>query len=206
MVIAGAGSHAMEVLDVLISKKMNVGVKFFDNVSSENVFQSSYPVLKSKDELTDAFKMDPRFMLGVGECEVREFMYKLFVSLGGELVGIRTESAIISTYSPSDTSDVFHHSFIGANVELGLGTLINTGSFIHHGATVGRFSTISPGVQVLGNACVGDLSFIGAGAILLPGVKVGNNVKVAAGAVVTVDVPDEATCIGVPAKIKSVIK
>lgn len=58
----------------------------------------------------------------------------------------------------------------------------------------------------MGNACVGDLSFIGAGAILLPGVKVGNNVKVAAGAVVTVDVPDEATCIGVPAKIKSVIK
>ncbi|WP_339902928.1 DapH/DapD/GlmU-related protein [uncultured Cyclobacterium sp.] len=206
MVIAGAGSHAMEVLDVLISNKVNEGVKFFDNVSSASIFQSAYPILKSNEELAEAFKVDARFMLGVGECEVRKFMYELFVSLGGEHVGIRTNSAIVSTYSPSVASDVFHHSFIGANVELGLGTLINTGSFIHHGASVGRFSTISPGVQVLGKASVGDLSFIGAGAILLPGVKVGNNAKVAAGAVVTVDVPDKATCIGVPAKIKSVNK
>jgi acetyltransferase-like isoleucine patch superfamily enzyme len=45
--------------------------------------------------------------------------------------------------------------------------------------------------------------YIGVGAIILPGVTVGHNAVVGAGAVVTRDVPDNATVVGVPARVVS---
>lgn len=44
-------------------------------------------------------------------------------------------------------------------------------------------------------------AWIGAGATILPGVTVGENAIVGAGSLVTKDVPDNATVVGVPAKV-----
>ncbi len=43
--------------------------------------------------------------------------------------------------------------------------------------------------------------FIGAGAIILGNIKIGNNAVIGANAVVTKDVPEGATCVGIPGKL-----
>lgn len=48
---------------------------------------------------------------------------------------------------------------------------------------------------------IGDNVYIGCGAKVLGPIKIGNNVKIGAGAVVIKDVPDNATVVGVPARI-----
>ncbi len=48
---------------------------------------------------------------------------------------------------------------------------------------------------------IGDNVFVGAGAKILGPIKIGNNVKIGANAVVITDVPDNATVVGVPAKV-----
>ncbi len=50
---------------------------------------------------------------------------------------------------------------------------------------------------------MGDNCYISAGATILGPVRIGNNVTIGAGAVVTKDIPDNATVVGVPAKILS---
>lgn len=52
-----------------------------------------------------------------------------------------------------------------------------------------------------GTPTIGDNVYIGAGAKILGEIKIGNNVKIGANAVVITDVPDNATAVGVPAKV-----
>jgi serine O-acetyltransferase len=79
-----------------------------------------------------------------------------------------------------------------------VGVVINTnvqgGShvYLEHQVTIGAEKGMAP---VLGNHI-----FVGAGAKILGPVKVGDQVRVGANAVVLEDVPDNATCVGVPAK------
>ncbi len=104
-----------------------------------------------------------------------------------------------------------------------------TGIEIHPGATIGKNLFIDHGMGVvigettiIGDNCIlyqgvtlggtgkdhgkrhptlGDNVLVGAGAKILGPFKVGNNVRVAAGAVVLDEVPDDATAVGVPARI-----
>ena len=51
---------------------------------------------------------------------------------------------------------------------------------------------------------IGNNVFIGAGARVLGDISVGNNVQIGANAVVVKDIPDNATAVGIPAKIISI--
>ena len=81
-----------------------------------------------------------------------------------------------------------------------IGVVINSsvvggsGIMIEHQVTIGAEKRKSP---VLGNNI-----FIGAGAKIIGRVKIGDNVKIGANSVVLDDVPDNATVVGIPAKIK----
>ena len=72
----------------------------------------------------------------------------------------------------------------GKNLNIGLGVIIGHAGF-------GR-----KGVPVLG-----DNVFVGTGAKVLGNIKIGNNVRIGANAFVVKDVPDNATAVGVPARI-----
>lgn len=64
---------------------------------------------------------------------------------------------------------------------------------IEHLVTIGAERNTSP--------TLGDNVFIGAGAKIIGPVRIGSNTKIGANAVVTKDVPDNATAIGIPARI-----
>ena len=92
---------------------------------------------------------------------------------------------------------------IGKNVLFGnngLGIAIHPNTRIGDNVTITHHVTIGgskgPGVPI-----IGDNVFIGAGARLFGDIKIGNNAKIGANAVVLIDVPENATAVGVPAKI-----
>jgi serine O-acetyltransferase len=99
------------------------------------------------------------------------------------------------------------HCVIGRSAEFGpgfvilhsIGIVINSqvrggrNVVIEHGVTIGAEKTASP--------VLGDDVFIGAGAKIIGGVRIGSRVKIGANAVVTRDVPDDATVVGVPARV-----
>jgi len=103
------------------------------------------------------------------------------------------------------------------NIEIHPGAVIGKGLFIDHGAgvVIGETAVIGDDVHILsgvvlgGNGkdtgkrhpTVGDRVFIGAGACILGPFRIGDGAKIAAGAVVLAEVPDEATAVGVPARI-----
>lgn len=201
MVVAGAGGHAFELLDILISDCKTEGLWFFDEINPISLFQGTYPILQNEEDVAKAFLNDPRFILGVGNPKVRHHFYERFIALGGQLVSVKGKGIAYSNFSTGNEADIFNLCFIGANTQIGKGCLINTGAQIHHEVEIGDFSEVNPGAVLLGKVQIGSFCSIGANATILPKVKIGNNVIVGAGSVVTQDVQDGVTVLGVPGRI-----
>jgi len=200
MLICGAGGHARELYHFF--NDIIEEVCFFDNINNVNYLEGNV-VVDSFDEVQEIFKNDNRFILGVGSSKARKYLYDMMMSCGGNLKSVQCKKTAIG-YNPERMKgvDVFPFSCIGPNVEVGLGTLINTRVNIHHDSKIGSFCEIAPGALVLGNVKIGDGTLIGAGAVVLPNVVIGNNVVVGAGAVVNQTIPDNSLAVGVPAILK----
>lgn len=202
MIVAGAGGHAFELLDILISEGKTDNLVFFDEINPRNLFQKKFPIIHSDEDVKAHFQQDPFFILGTGNPEVRHQFYHRFKNLGGELTSVKGKGIAFSNFSTgTEEADIFNLCFIGANTQIGKGCLINTGAQIHHEVKIGDFTEINPGAVLLGKVEVGSFSSIGANATILPKVKIGNNVIVGAGTVVTKDILDDVTVVGVPGKV-----
>ncbi|WP_026970215.1 acetyltransferase [Algoriphagus terrigena] len=201
MIVAGAGGHALELLDILIANGMTDNLVFFDEFTEAKFFQDKYPILSIDAEVAAYFKSDSQFILGTGNPMVRFSFYQRFLALGGKHRAIKGVGVVNSPSAKNIDSDIFNLCFIAANTQIGRGTLINTGAQIHHDVIIGEFAEITPRAVLLGASQVGDFSSIGANATILPEVKIGKRAIVGAGSVVTQDVPDGVTVVEVPGRI-----
>jgi len=195
MIIIGAGGHASEVLNELKLANHSISA-FYDEINVHVNELFGFPVYHQLDELPLE-----AFVLGVGGPTLRRKLYEQFC-------GQRTPASVISSSAQVSEFGVqlgsglnlMHHVYIGPNVILGDGTLVNAKSSIHHDSKIGSFCEICIGVSIAGRCTIGNQVFIGMGAQILPGLNIGDQAIIGAGAVVTKDVPAGVTVKGVPAK------
>lgn len=204
MIIVGAQGFAKELL-VLLEDNRVAEFAFFDDVSIDStgcIFEH-YQVLRSTELCCEYFRGDNRFMLGIGDPQVRFQLYKQFKDFGGSLIGISSIHATIGAYNAIDsTCTIMPGVLIENDNRIGKAVLLHVGTFVSHDVVVGEFSEISPYAKLLGRCEIGSFCSIGTGAIILPKVKVGSHAVVGAGAVVTKDVENGTTVVGIPAKRK----
>jgi len=101
-------------------------------------------------------------------------------------------------------NQMFFGIFISPDAEIGPGFVIHTPYGINVGpAKIGANCTVGSGT-LIGSGCrsVGDNVYFGAGCKIVGDCKIGNNVVIVANSVVLIDVPDNVTIMGVPARIK----
>ena len=97
-----------------------------------------------------------------------------------------------------------------ASAQIGKGFYVgHFGSIIlHSDVKIGENCSLGPGVLIgtrgggdKGVPVIGNDVYIGVGAKVLGGIRIGDRAKIGANAVVLQDVPDDATAVGIPARI-----
>lgn len=201
ILIAGAGGHALELIDEFHKLDFAASeITFFDETNnSKCMIRDSYRIFSSEKELIDEYEDGFSFCLGVGNPALRRIFYNKLRLIHGEYFPLHSRSTVISPTAVG-RFDALAHSFVGAHSHIGLGSLINVSAHVHHECEVGEFCELSPGALMLGKSKIGNNCRLGAGSILLPGVTLGDDVTVGAGAVVTKDFNKAATILGVPAR------
>lgn len=87
----------------------------------------------------------------------------------------------------------------GTGVVIGQTAIVGDNVTIYHGVTLGGVGR--EGDNGRRHPTIGNQVMIGAGAQILGGITVGDNAKIGANSVVVSDVPENATALGIPARI-----
>ena len=84
---------------------------------------------------------------------------------------------------------VFPHCYVGSDVRVGFGSIVNTGAILSHDCQLGVFTNIAPGAILAGGVEIGESTLVGMGATINLLVKVGPSARIGNGATVKSDVP-----------------
>lgn len=102
---------------------------------------------------------------------------------------------------------LIYQSFVPYRCRIGPGVSFGhrQGIVITHNAIIGARCKIRHQVTIAnsgeGGAIIGDDVRIGSGAKIIGAVRIGNRVRIGANAVVVHDIPDDATAVGIPARV-----
>jgi bifunctional UDP-N-acetylglucosamine pyrophosphorylase/glucosamine-1-phosphate N-acetyltransferase len=106
--------------------------------------------------------------------------------------GVRVGNFVeIKNSKVAENTRILHHSYIG---DAEIGKNVNIGA----GTITCNFDGVTKN-----HTKIGDEAFIGSNTMIVAPLKIGIGSKTGAGSVITSDVPDGATVIGVPARIKT---
>jgi acetyltransferase EpsM len=195
IVIYGAGGHGKSVLDLLNVLDTYQVIGFVDDgvPPGENIM--GVPVLGNKDILPQLYRRGLRLAVnavgGIGNVSIRQLVFQRMIEVGFDFPVIAHHSAFIEPSAVlSPGVQVFPHAYVGSEVRVGFGSIVNTGAIVSHECILGDLVNISPGAILAGGVEVKDGSLIGMGVAINLQVRVGSGARIGNNATVNTDVPD----------------
>jgi len=200
-VIIGYSGHAYVVADSYISNGGSINFYADLNEAIKNPFNLAYLGFES-DPNFKGWDMSLKYILGIGDNNLREKVAKLILSKANILENVIDSHAVISK-TANIGNGIFASKGVLVNAfsKIGNFTILNTGCIIEHECEVGVATHIAPGAVLAGNVKVGNRTFIGANAVIKQGVIIGNDVIIGAGAVVLHDVESNSKLVGNPGRL-----
>ncbi len=200
-VIIGYSGHAYIVADSYISN--GGSIKFYADIkeTTKNPFNLAYLGFES-DLNFKGWDMSLKYILGIGDNNLREKVAKLILSKTNILENVIDPHAVISK-TANIGNGIFASKGVLVNAfsKIGNFTILNTGCIIEHECDIGTATHISPGAVLAGNVKVGNRTFIGANAVIKQGVVIGDDVIIGAGTVVLHDVESNSKLVGNPGRL-----
>jgi sugar O-acyltransferase (sialic acid O-acetyltransferase NeuD family) len=209
LLILGAGGHAKVVAETALASCVASSVAFLDNrlTGYDNCqLVLGWPLIGplSLALQADIISHFDAAVVAIGHASTRLHWIRQLQLAGYNLPALRHPTAWVSPSAQLGlASVVFAQVAVQAQVSIGTGAILNTGSSVDHDAQLADGVHICPGSRLAGEVEVGARSWIGIGASVIQQVRIGSDVTVGAGAAVVRDLPDGVTAAGVPARILS---
>lgn len=201
-VMLGGGQHA-RLIKGIAEKQDLIFIGWIDN-SNESCFVESSHLTHFNDEFDHASLSSENVSLvaGIASQKLWAKRTSLLQNLASHyrmhpnIIDIR--ATVSDSLKFNQGIQVVGNSFIQSYVQVGMWSLVNTGSIIEHDSNIGDFVHIAPGVTVCGGVTIGKGTFVGAGSTIVEGVNIGENVLIGAGSLVLKDVPSGDIQYGSP--------
>jgi sugar O-acyltransferase (sialic acid O-acetyltransferase NeuD family) len=214
LVIVGAGGHGRETLDVIEAinaahghaRPFHVLGFVADHADRELLARRGALHLGGVDDLVDG-RLDQVpstafYVVAIGDPTSRRALVARLEStaMRPALALVHPAATLGADVRLGVGSVVAAGARITTNVEIGRFVQVNVNAVVSHDCRVGDHVTLSPGVLVNGSVTLGEGAFLGTASVVTPGRTVGAWAVVGAGAIVVGDVPAGVTAVGVPAR------
>lgn len=204
VLIIGAGGHGKVVQDILRADGKHKVIGFIDaDQSLAGTSVGGLPVIGGPNILPKLRQQKTRAaFIAIGDNRARLQYAGILREHGFELINAIHPSASVSPTATLGVNIVVAaQAAICAEARIDDLAIINTGAIVEHECVVGKAAHICPGAHLAGRVRIGDCAFVGIGANIIQCLTIGEHAIIGAGATVISDVPDYATCVGVPGRV-----
>jgi acetyltransferase-like isoleucine patch superfamily enzyme len=210
MVIIGLGGLTKDILNDLLRQFSASELLFFSEIANDTNIEffklKKLPIAISLEEVLNHFeKKDKRFLVTLGNNNMRCELVKKYIGLGGVPGYLFSDTANISLQF-SEISRVntiiMHSAMVSAGAIIGPGSIVSQYAYLGHDVVMGEYSFLG-GYSCISNGSIGDFAFIGLKTVILPGRNVGKNSIIGAMSLVNKSVGDHKKAYGIPAKEQS---
>lgn len=195
ILIYGGGGHGKSILELIESSNVFDVVGFIDDGVPKGEIVMGVQILGNKELLpklhTQGVRQAVNAVGGIGNVRVRQVVFGRLIQAGFSFPTLVHPTACVEKSAKlSPGVQVFPLAYIGSEVEVGFGAIVNTGAIVSHECVLGDLVNISPGAVLAGGVEVGEGALIGMGATINLQVRVGAGARVGNGATVKSDVPE----------------
>jgi acetyltransferase EpsM len=201
IVIAGAGGHAIVVIDALIVSGCKPAYIVDDDPMKKGTQVGGVAIHGAMGELSAEDLSASTLVVAIAKNDLRRRVAVALVERGASLCGVRHPSAIISQQATIDpTAQIMAGAIVNAGAVIKAHAVLNSGCIVEHGAWIGEYTHIGPGAVLAGAVVIEEGAFVACGAKVCPFVRIGRWSTLGAGAVALRDVAPATVAVGVPAK------
>ncbi len=195
LVIYGGGGHGKALIDLLRTLGDYDIVGIIDDGMPVGKLVMGVPVLGGSARLAELRHQGVALAVnavgGIGNVSVRVRVFERLQQAGFTCPPVVHPTAFVEpSASLSPGVQVFPLAYIGSEVEVGFGSIVNTGAIVSHDCRIAAYANISPGAILAGGVQVGERALVGMGATLNLQVQVGAGARIGNGATVKQDVPE----------------
>lgn len=198
LVIIGAGGHGKVIADIAQKMGKYEKIFFLDDAVKGNCMD--FPVL-GKTNLAFSFLETVEIFIAIGNAEIRAKFLEALIGAGAKIpILIHPNTSIGANVSIGVGTVLMPGAIINPESKIGKGCIINTASSVDHECEIDNYVHVAVGAHLCGNVKIGKYTWIGAGATVSNNIAVCSRCMIGAGSVVVGDVKAQGTYIGVPAK------
>ncbi len=195
LVIYGAGGHGRSLAALIRKSGGYEIIGFLDDgvVPGEELL--GLTVLGGSEKLNqlaeDGIRLAVNGVGGIGDLQSRLAVYDLLNKSDFYTPTVIHPTAFIEDSAVlSDGVQVFPFAYLGTQVQVGYGCIINTGAIVSHDCELSAYVNLSPGATLAGGVQVGEATLIGMRATVNLNVHIGMQARIGNSATVKADVPD----------------
>ena len=195
LLIYGAGGHGRSLAALIRKNDDYQLVGFVDDGYPACETMAGLPLLGGREALAEQAERGVRMAVngvgGIGDLQTRLSVYDLLAQEGFYIPKmIHPTSFIEANAVLGDGVQVFPFAYVGTDVKVGFGCIINTGTIVSHDCVLADYVNLSPGATLAGGVTLGEGALVGMRATINLGVHVGIEARIGNGATVKTDVPD----------------
>ena len=196
LIIVGAGGFAREV-HAWLPDVFPAEMYRFQGFLGRDDGRSKTSILADPCEYVP--QADDRFILAIGNLEVRRRVAQSITDKGGEFINFVHPTSVISpTARIGRGAVIFPYSVVSNEANLGAFVHLSLHASVGHDAQTGDNCYLAPYATMNGESAIGDDVLLGSHVTILSGIRVGSRTNVSANTSVVRDAPGDATVFGVP--------
>jgi acetyltransferase EpsM len=197
LVVYGGGGHGKSIIELVRLLKVYHVVGIIDDGLPAGSQVLGVPVLGGKDALAGLYQRGVHLAVnavgGIGNLGSRLKVFDNLAQAGFSCPAVVHPTAFVEDSARlANGVQVFPHAYVGSSVQVGFGSIINTGAIVSHDCSLGEAVNLSPGAILAGAVQVAARTLVGMGVTINLEVKIGTGVRIGNGATIKADVPSGA--------------